>query len=340
LYDRRVLGRFIGRLILLALAVGPAASREGQPGGPLRLEKKIALADVQGRIDHLSVDPKSRRLFLAALGNDTVEVIDIEAGRRVQTIRGLAEPQGVLVVPGSNRLFVANGRDGSLRTFDATSLKPLSTLQLGGDADNVRLELGSGQVWVGYGDGALAAIDANGKKFADIPLGAHPESFRLEQSGPRIFVNLPNARKVAVVDRQKAAVIASWRTGNATANFPMALDEADQRLFVVCRNPPRLLAMDTGLGSIVAELPTVGDSDDVFYDPSRKRVYVSGGAGAIVAYQQQDPDHYVEVGRVETVKGARTSLFSPELGLLFLAVRREGPTPAGVWVYRIPDQSQ
>jgi len=321
-------------LLVCALSLAAAA-----PTGsaPLRLEHKIELPDVQGRIDHMSVDPATGRLFMAALGNDTVEVIDVKAARRIQTIRGVAEPQGVLVVPALDRLFVASGKDGQLHVFEATSLAPRPAVPLGDDADNVRLDPAGGRVWVGYGDGALAAVDADGKRAADIPLGAHPESFQLEKDGPRAFVNVPGAGAVAVVDRAKRAVVARWRTGEASANFPMALDEADRRLFVVCRKPARLLVLNLDSGAIVATLPTVGDSDDIFYDASARRLYVSGGAGAIVVYRQDDADHYREIASVETVTGARTSLFSPELRRLFLAVRRQGQTSAAIWVYAVSD---
>ena len=321
-------------LVLALLGVGAAAAR-AQPPALLRLEQKIDLPDVRGRIDHLSVDPATGRLFLAALGNDTVEVVDVRAGKRVATLRGLAEPQGVLFVPATHRVFVANGNDGSLRAFDATSLAPVNTVRLGSDADNVRLDPGSGRVWVGYGDGALAAVDASGAKVADVPLGAHPESFQIEKKGRRIFVNLPNARKIAVVDRDKAAVIASWGIGEHSANFPMALDEANERLFVVCRTPARLLVLDTRSGAITAALPTIGDADDIFYDGSSRRLYVSGGEGAVAVVAQQDRDHYHEVARIPTAAGARTSLFSADLRRLFVAVPRRGQAPAAVWIYEV-----
>lgn len=324
------------RLTGFVLAMVCAGSSVGaQSMAPLRLEKTIDLPDVQGRIDHFSIDLKNRRLFMAALGNDTVEVIDLKTAERIQTIRGLAEPQGILVVPELNRLFVANGKDGSLRIFDSSTLTPLQTVLYGDDADNVRLDPTTSRIWVGYGAGGLGSVDAKGSKLADVPLGAHPESFQLEKTGPRLFVNLPNAKKVAVVDRSKGAVVASWGTGDASANFPMALDEPNKRLFVVCRTPARLVVLNTDSGAIAAALPTVGDSDDIFYDASTRRLYVSGGEGAIVVYQQDDPDHYKQIARIETVKGARTSFFSPELGRLFLAVRRQGDKPAGIWIYEV-----
>jgi DNA-binding beta-propeller fold protein YncE len=312
-----------------------APSGQAQAPSPLRLERKIELPDVEGRIDHMTVDPRGRRLFMAALGNDTVEVFDLRAGKRVQTVRGVAEPQGLLFRPIANRLLVASGGDGSVRVLDGSSFEPIQKVVLGEDADNLRIDPANARVWVGYGDGALAAIDLKGAKLADIPLGAHPESFQLETSGPRIFVNLPNARKVGVLDRDKGAVIARWSTGDAGANFPMALDEGHKRLFVGCRSPARLLVLSTETGAIVATLPTVGDSDDVFYDEAAKRLYVSGGEGAIVVYRQADADRYEQVARIATVKGARTSFFSAALDRLFLAVPRDGQNPASLWVYEV-----
>ncbi|MGE5127301.1 MAG: YncE family protein, partial [Betaproteobacteria bacterium] len=260
-------------LLAVPLALAGAVVQAGSSAEPpLRLERKVELPEVRGRIDHLAVDVRGQRLFVAALGNDTVEVIDLAAGRRAHTIRGLAEPQGVLFEPGENRLFVANGRDGSVRIFDASSFAPTGRLRCGDDADNLRLDAARRQIWVGYGRGALAAIDASGRRLGEVVLPVHPESFQLERDGPRIFVNLPDAGQVAVVDREKRAQVASWGTGEASANYPMALDEPHRRLFVVCRTPARLLVLDTGSGRQVAALPTVGDADDVFYDAAAGRV--------------------------------------------------------------------
>ena len=316
------------------IATGLAMMAAAAP--PLRLEHKLEMPDVDGRIDHLSIDLKTGRLFMAALGNDTIEVLDTSASRRIQTIRGVPEPQGVLFVPSANRLFVASGRDGGVRVFDGTTLKALLTVPFGDDADNLRLDPASGRIWVGYGAGALAAMGTDGVKAADIPVGGHPESFQLEKNGSRIFVNVPNAAKIAVVDRTRRAVIANWTTGDATANYPMTLDEGHQRLFVVCRHPARLLVLDTTTGAIVTTRPTVGDADDVFYDAAARRIYVSGGEGAIATYRQTSADAYEELPRTATVKGARTSFFSPDLRRLFLAVRRQEGTSAAIWIYGTP----
>ena len=316
-------------MILVALA-GLAWAQAAQP---LRLEKTIELPDVQGRIDHMAIDVKGERLFVSALGNNTLEVIDLKAGKRAKTIGQLKEPQGVLYVPATDRLYVANGNDGSVRIFDASSYVPLKTLDYGDDADNLRYDSAHKRIYVGYGSGALGEIGSDGNKAADIKLDAHPESFQLETDSPRIYVNLPNSRKVAVIDREKHTILAMWKTDMAFDNYPMALDESDRRLFVVTRKPARLLVFDTTTGTIVQTLPAVGDCDDVFYDKTRKRIYASGGDGGISIFQQVDSDHYKESARIPTVKGARTSFFSAELDQLFLAVRRQGAQSAAIEVF-------
>jgi hypothetical protein len=210
-------------------------------------------------------------------------------------------------------------------------------LDYGDDADNLRYDGGRKRIYVGYGSGALGEIDSEGNKVTDNKLDAHPESFQLEKGSPRIYVNLPKSRKVALVDREKHTIIATWKTDMAFTNYPMALNESDHRLFVVTRMPPRLLVFDTNNGNIVQKLPAVGDCDDVFYDNSRKRIYASGGDGAISVFEQKDADHYAELGRINTVKGARTSYFSPDLDRFFLAVRRQGSQPAAIEVF-VPAQ--
>ena len=310
-----------------------AALVNAQTNKPLKLEKTIQLPDVQGRIDHMSIDVKGQRLFVSALGNNTVEVIDLKAGKRANTISGLKEPQGVLYVPGSGRLYVASSKDGTVKIFDATQLKLLKTVEYSDDADNLRYDSSRERIYVGFGDGALGELDSDGKKIGEIKLDSHPESFQLEKNSARIYVNLPKSRKIAVLDREKGTVLTTWGTGMSFNNYPMALDEQNHRLFVVTRLPARLLVMDTSSGKTVQTLSAVGDCDDVFYDQSRKRIYASGGEGAISVFEQQDADHYKEVGRIATVKGARTSFFSLDLSRLYLAVRRQGSSTAMIQVF-------
>ena len=309
------------RIVLIAIAA-LALNLRAADTNALTLVKTIPLPDVSGRIDHFALDAQGRRLFMAALGNDTVEVIDLAAGKRVSTIGDCSTPQGLAFVPAKNRLAVANGGSGVVKILDATSFKPFFSLVGLPDADNVRYDANADLLYVGYGDGALAVIRAtSGEKVANVKLDGHPESFQMERNGNRIFVNVPDAQQVAVVDRDKGVVTATWPMTEFRANFPMALDEANHRLFIGCRRPARLVVLDTATGRKVSDLAISGDTDDLFYDAARKQIYVSCGAGFIDVIAQRSADAYELRERIPTVSGARTSFFSPERGELYLAVR-------------------
>jgi DNA-binding beta-propeller fold protein YncE len=320
-------------IVVLILWSAASAQRSGQI--PLRLEKTIPLHGVEGRIDHLSVDIVGQRLFVAALGNSSVEVIDLKAGARIHSITGLKEPQGIAYYPPAHALFVASGGDGTTKVFDTSSFRLTKTIQHGDDADNVRLDEVNKQIIVGYGDGALSILDTDGKQLGEIKLDAHPESFQLERNSSRVFVNVPKKEHVAVVDRAKRTLIARWSLAGNQANFPMALDENGRRLFVVCRKPARLLVFNIDSGKVVAQLDCVGDSDDIFYDSKRKRIYASGGEGAISVYAQRDADHYEQIAKLATASGARTGLFVASLSRLFLAVPHRGEQSAAIRVYEV-----
>jgi DNA-binding beta-propeller fold protein YncE len=309
----------------------------GQGGAaPLKLVQTIPLSGVEGRIDHMAVDVQGQRLLVAALGNNTLEVVDLAQGKRVYSITGLKEPQGVAFVPELSRMFVANGSDGTVRAYDATSFAMTGSLNLGDDADNVRYDSSKGQILVGYGSGAIATIDAKTvKSIGEIKLSGHPESFQLEKSGPRIFVNIPNSTQIAVLDRAKQSVIATWPMGSFHSNFPMALDESNHRLFVGTRNPARLVDIDTNTGKQIVALNCSSDTDDLFYDSENKRVYLSAGEGFIDVFKQQDADHYQAIAKLPTAAGARTSLFVPELRRLYLAVPHRGNQRTGIQVYEV-----
>jgi DNA-binding beta-propeller fold protein YncE len=299
----------------------------------LELEAKIPLGDIRGRIDHLAVDLGRQRLYVAELGNDSVGVLDIKAHRTIRTLMGLREPQGIGYVPSTDTLYVANAKDGVVRLFHGADLAPVAELALGDDADNVRVDDAAHRVYVGYGSGALAVLDtATRAKITDIVLKGHPESFRLDASGQRIFVNVPDAHEIAVVDREANKQIASWQTEGRRWNFPLALDEQG-RVLVVFRLPARLAVFQPQDGQPINAVATCGDSDDVFADHKRHRVYVSCGQGFVDVFAAQG-NSYARISHIATVSGARTALFVPEMDRLFLAVRASGGVPAAVWVFR------
>ena len=320
-------------LIGLAMGVAPLVHAAGEP--PLVLVATIPMPDVKGRIDHLDVDVKGRRLFITALGNNTVEVLDIGANRHTKSIPGFGEPQGLAYLPESNRLYVANGSAGRVDVLDGGSLAPLKRIAKLDDADNVRYDRAQRTVVIGYGKGALRIVHADSaESVGDIPLSGHPESFQLERVGSRAFVNVPSARQVAAVDRAKRAVIATWEVPEARENFPMALDEKGRRLFVGTRSPGMLLVYDTDSGKVIAKLQIGGDTDDIFFDPDRKRVYVICGEGRVDIFRAESRDRYTSEGSIQTAPRARTGLFVPEDGKLYVAAPMTGASTARVLVYQ------
>jgi hypothetical protein len=323
------------RALTLCLGLLNASYSLGQGAGALVLEKKIALPGVEGRIDHFSMDVPNQRLFVAALENGSVEVLDVGRGERAAEIKGLEEPQGVYYDLKTGSLYVATGGDGKLRIYDGRSLTVRETLGFGGDADNVRYDEQTGNIWVGFGDGGIAIANAAGQNLGSVALGSHPESFQFEPGADRVYVNLPKQFGIAVVDRKKHAVVTKWGLGIQFGNYPMALDETHKRLFVGCRLPAKLVVLDTTSGRIVASLSTIGDTDDIFYDAGRRLVYVIGGEGAVEVLRQGDSDHYEPEEKITTAPGARTGLFVPALHRLFVAVPHRGVQSAGVLVYEL-----
>jgi DNA-binding beta-propeller fold protein YncE len=322
---------FLQALTLLS-AMGFGHAAQAQAPVQLELERTIPLPNVSGRIDHLAVDVPHQRLFVAELGNGSVDRIDLSSGER-RRIEGLKEPQGLAYLPDRDELVVASGGDGTVRFFDADSLASASSVSLGDDADNVRVDPKTGQIVVGYGSGALAILDAAGRAVVrTIALGAHPEGFQIDGEGRKAFVNVPDAHKIVVVDLDSGRALASWRVAHLS-NFPLALGEASGIVGVVDRIPSRLVLFEATSGTAKADLATCDDADDLFFDDKRRRIYVSCGSGAIDAFEQAGGG-YVASARIETRPGARTSLFVPALDRLFVAARAGSGHGAALLVYR------
>lgn len=331
---------FIACLLVFFLAgcTDTTKSRTAQPtngGTTLKLIQTIPMPGVEGRIDHLSVDIKGQRLFVAALGNNTVEVLDLNTGRVVHTISDLSEPQSALFVPGSNKIFVTNGGTGVCQIFDGTSFAEIGRVKLSGDADNIRYDSNSSSVIVGYGDGGLSVIDvASGKEMTSIKLDGHPESFQLASLGLKAFINIPSANRIVVVDLQQQKVLAMWFM-KGTSNFPMGLDETNSRLFVGFRRPAKMVVLDANTGKEITAVDTIGDADDIFYDATHHLIMVIGGEGSIDLFAQKDSNHYEFLNRIPTADGARTGLWVPELSRLYIAVPHRGNQQAEIQVYEL-----
>ena len=274
---------------------------------PLTPRSRIVLPGVFGRIDHLGFDRRRGNLFVAALGNDTVEVIN--SLRRIHTIKGLNHPQAVLYVPEFDRLIVSD-QGGKLRFYDGESYKLLKTIDFGANTDNLRYDSDERRVYVGYGEGAIAMVNpATAERVSqEFKLGSHPESFQFERKGSRIFVNLPDQEAIGIIDRKTGAVT-KWDVKGATTNHALAFDEASRRLFSAALQPGKLWVIDSDSGRVVTTLKIVLGVDDIWFDADRKRILASGHAGQVSVVQQVNPDRYQLIANVPTGVGGGTSLY-------------------------------
>lgn len=321
-------------LVLPALLLA-ATLPAGAAGPPLVLERIITLADVRGRIDHMAIDLARRRLIVAELGNNSVDVVDLASGKVLHRIGGQQEPQGVAYAERGDVILIAQGGDGSVRFFDAAGFAPTGSISLTDDADNIHLDPRKSLAVVAYGGGGLALIDPAARALhGTIALPAHPEGFALDAADGRAYVNIPGARQIVVADLDARRVIATWPVREAGANFPMALDREHGVLASALRSPPVLLLLDTGTGAVRQKLPLCNDADDVFFDARRGRLYASCGAGEVVVFARVASD-WAELAAVPTAERARTALFVPELDRLFVAAPR-GPAgaEAAIRIYR------
>jgi len=341
---RLLLTTLVSAALVFSMLVVAGTRALGQGREVLSLETHIPLPSLKGRIDHFSADVKGQRIFVAAVENHTVEVVDLKSGQRIHTISDLAEPQGVFYDPSTKHLFVACGLDGVTKIFDGDTFQVLATVKFPDDADNIRYDPRSKGVIVGYagakqlrkreeGTGGLGFIDSNGKETGDIVIDAHPESFQLEKSGSRIFVNVPEKKEIEVIDGAKRTVLTRWPV-SAEDNFPMALDETNHRLLLGVWKPPQLLVFDTQTGKQVADGEIAGKTDDLFYDAVRRRVYVLTSVGYLEVFEHKDADHYDRIARYPTPSGSQTGLFVPEWGKLFVAVPAQSGENAEVRIHQ------
>ncbi|NEW83592.1 MAG: YncE family protein [Mariniphaga sp.] len=318
-------------LLIVQLSSGQVQNKNANAS--LKLIAFILLPDVSGRIDHLAYNSKKQLIYVAALGNNTVEVVDLKSKKVIHSIKGLDEPQGIRYIPETNVVFIANGGNGECTVFDAETYKPVAKVKLGGDADNVRYNPATNQIFVGYSAGAIAILDGKTyKQLADIKLAGHPESFQLEGDS-KIYVNVPDAHLLEVIDLKKNTIAEKWKIEEATANFPMALDAVNHRLFIGCRHPAKLLVISTETGKKVASMDTNGDTDDIFYDTVTKQILMSCGDGTVDVFTQISPDKYEAVSKIETRSGARTALFVPELNQIIVAAPARSGKEAQLMVY-------
>lgn len=326
------------------LAAGPGIEGQAPPSPRLRLMQTIPIPSLKGRLDHLDVDIAGKRLFVAALENGSVEVIDLQALKAVHSIRGFRKPQGIAFIASLNKVFVASGEDGMVRVYRGDSLDLLDSIKLEPGANRLAYDARHRLLYVGFGGkdagkdyGEVGIIDATTNKvIGDIRVPAHPAELLLDKSGKTLLALIPAGSTIQEIDTKKRAVVATWQVSSERPGDG-ALDESSQRLFMGTHTPPRMIVMDSRNGKEIASLPTVEGMDGVYYDDVRKRIYVSGGrgveAGYVFVYQQMDADHYELAEKIPTKPGAGTSFWSPELNRYYVAAAAHDNEPASILVF-------
>jgi DNA-binding beta-propeller fold protein YncE len=328
---------------LSALVLGMslyAYSAIAQPNPPLVLQQTIKLPGVTGKFDHFAIDLAGNRLFAAATGNHSVEAIDLSTGKVGQSFTGLGKPHGLVWVSATHTLYIADGALAELRQYRGSPLQLAGTIKLSDDADDMVYNEANHRLFVGHGGSSasaparVAVVDADNFSFqSDIPVPTHPEALEIDSPGQRIFANIADSGEVDVLDGAGKQVSRAWKLTGASHNVPLAYDAPNHALYVACRAPAVLLALDASTGKELARIPTGEGADDLFYDPAAHRIFVIAGAGEVDVFQTDAQSTLHSLGKVPTVAGAKTALYVPSQSLLYVGVPSVGGQPAEIRIY-------
>jgi YVTN family beta-propeller protein len=317
--------------VSLTVAVGATAA---EPAA-LELVQTIPLKGKAGRLDHLGIDTRGNRLFVANLSNNSLDVVDLKAGKLVKQVPDQRRIQGVAYVAELDRIFVGNGGDGVCNVFDGRTYTQIKSIKFP-QANNVRYDTRTKQVYISHADRAVSVIDAKTLKVkATIKLPGPPRAFQLHPNQPRLYVNTLTPGQVVVVDTDRNEVVAKFPLTLAEGNSSLALDPEGQRIFVGCRKKPVIVVLDMKTGKELASVEIPEDIDDLFYDAKRRRLYASCGEGFVAVVGVNRKNRCAVIERITTAKQARTSLFDPGSGRLHVAVPRpKGKDGPQLWVFR------
>jgi DNA-binding beta-propeller fold protein YncE len=331
--------------VVLAVIVGLGISGRAQEHMPLKLVATIPLPGLHdGDFDHFAPDVDGHRLFLTGEENEKVLVLDTSTNKLIHTMDNVKAPHAILYRKDLKKLFIVEGEASAVKVYDSDTYQMGGEIKVSIDADSIAYDPAANYLYVVNGGreahapySLISVIDTNTmKKLRDIKIGSnHVEAIVLEKSGPRMFLNITGQSAVGVMDRNKSTLSATWPLpAGDKLNVAMGLDEANHRLFVVSRNPGKLIVLDSNNGKVVASVPAVGMVDDMTYDPQHKRLYLAGDQFVDV-FEQKDADHYVLLARVPGSFRAKTAIFVPELNRYYLAVPHHGEQQAEVRVYDI-----
>ena len=314
-------------------------SAQAQMASPLMLQRTIDLPDGTGKFDHFAYSPAGNRLFVAATGNHSIEVIDLSSDKVVQTLPGLGKPHGLAWIGETGRLFASDGLQADLKIYDGAPLEQMKSIKLSEDADDMVYDGKTKLLYTGHGGSAtdpamIAVVDTtNGTLVTNLPVSTHPEGMDIDPAHERIFANIAESAEVAVIDGATHAQSATWKLTRGKDNVPLAYDEEHQVLFVACRTPARLVVLDGNSGKELADLPSDSGADDLFYDAELHRIYLIAGSGAIDVYEIDANKNVRASGAAQTSAGAKTGLLVPSQHALYVGAAANGGKQAAILVY-------
>jgi DNA-binding beta-propeller fold protein YncE len=328
------------RILLALFLLGGCLAANAQTASPFSLNRIIPLPSVAGKFDHLAVDTVNNRLFIAATTKHSVEVVDLKTDKNQQSISGLGKPHGLAWVAETASLYVADGTRGELRVYKGSPLTMTGAIKLSDDADDMVYDEAHRLLFVGHGGSdasnpaKVAVVDTTSFTLsANIAVASHPEALDIDLKTGRVFVNVAESNEVVVIGTASKYIEARWKLTMAADNVPMAFDDEHNLLYVACRTPGTLLALNATTGKEVSSQPTASGADDLFYDSTLHRVYVINGAGEVDSYQLDEQKNLHSLEVQHTASGAKTALFVPSQHMLYVAVPGAGTAPSEIRAY-------
>jgi YVTN family beta-propeller protein len=328
------------RILMAFLFFASSLAASSQTSSSLPLTNTITLPDISGKFDHFAVDLVGQRLFVAATGNHSVKVIDLKTDKVEQSIGTLGKPHGLVWVEATASLYIADASLAELRVYKGRPLKLAGSIELSDDADDMVYDEAHHLLYVGHGGGSaafpgrVAVVDTTSfTLLANLLMASHPEALDLDAPGRRVFANIADTNEVAVIDGASNAIVAHWKLTGAADNVPMAYDRGRNRLYVACRTPAALIALDAASGAELSRVATGGGADDLFYDAPLGRVYVISGVGEVDAFQVDGGTRIGAIGVTRTLTGAKTALFVPSESALYVGIPGAGEHAAEIRVY-------
>lgn len=321
-------------LVILSISTVTCFSQIKTKKNSLELTNTVILNHVKGGFDLMAADTKGKRLFVSAEDNHSVEVIDLNSIKSLASLPGFDGPQWVAYRPEINRLYVATGHDAKVSVVDTRTYKTIKTFTFKEKCNGLRFDRVRNLLYVGVGNtfGSLGIIDVtNDKIVGEIPLSNFPKQFDIIDN--KMYVNIPVSNTVEVVDLTARKVVETWPVKAAKENVPLAIDRIHNRLFIACE-PGKLVVYNLKNQKVVATVGIHKEADGIYFDSKRSQIYISCGEGFIDVIQQKTPDSYQAISKIQTVRGAGTSLFIPELDLFVLAVPQMDKKKAEVRIYQ------